>query len=158
MPAACCPSDPNYIAIATLVSSIIFALIAAYIAWRQSQIARNKLKFDLFDKRFKVFDASRNFIQYVAMTRNVNDEKLHDFVAGTIDARWLLDDEIHSYLRDQVFRNATELQGLQLSLQTEPVGEQRNKYIAKESQTWRWMQDQLNVLGEKFEGYLTLSH
>ena len=37
----------------------IIAAIAAWIAFRQFQIARNKLKLDLFDKRMEVYTAVR---------------------------------------------------------------------------------------------------
>lgn len=52
-------ADPHWTAYVTAVVVPVIALIAAWIAFRQWQIARNKLKLDLYDKRMAVCEVVR---------------------------------------------------------------------------------------------------
>lgn len=53
----------------------IIAMLAALIAFRQFQIARNKLKLDLFDKRMEVYSAVREALGNIARQGNLTPEQ-----------------------------------------------------------------------------------
>jgi hypothetical protein len=44
------------------VALVLIPIIGAWIAWQQVRIARAKLHFDLYKKRFAVFEAARRLI------------------------------------------------------------------------------------------------
>jgi hypothetical protein len=51
-----------------LLSPIVTLLVScalAFIAWQQWQVARNKLRLDLFDRRYRVYDATRKFLTWI---------------------------------------------------------------------------------------------
>jgi hypothetical protein len=49
-------------ALGPTVVAVIAAFIAGYIAWRQWRTAHDKLSLDLFEKRFAVYEATKNFL------------------------------------------------------------------------------------------------
>ncbi len=56
----------------------LIAIALAYIAWRQKQIAQNKLKLDLFEKRFKLYQKIEAYIvQAEAIFEQPKDEMKH---------------------------------------------------------------------------------
>ena len=59
---------------ALLVPTI--ALFACYIAWRQWRTAQNKLKLDLFEKRFAVYDTARNLFDSVVTSGKAEDKEM----------------------------------------------------------------------------------
>src|ERR1700678_1205156 len=75
------------------IAVIAIPLVGAWLAWQQVEIARVKLRLDLFDKRFAVFDAARRFLLHVFAHGNTTDEALREYTLGTIDAAFLFDDE-----------------------------------------------------------------
>jgi hypothetical protein len=83
------------------------ALIAVYIAYQQLRANAKKLKLDLFDRRFKVFDETRKVLAQM-YTTGVSDEDLLKFLTGTIEAKFLFGPEIQEY-REEIYRRVTRL-------------------------------------------------
>jgi len=70
----------------TYISAIVLPIIAgiaAWIAFRQSQHARNKLKLDLFDKRMAVFGAVREALGDIARQGALTNEQQLFYLQGT---------------------------------------------------------------------------
>jgi len=44
------------------IATLIVGLAVAIIAWQQWRVAKDKLRLDLFDRRYKVFEATRTFL------------------------------------------------------------------------------------------------
>lgn len=59
------------------------------IAWQQWRVAKNKLRLDLFDRRYKVYDATRTFLIQIAQYNNFEQSELVNFAAGISDAEFL---------------------------------------------------------------------
>jgi hypothetical protein len=88
-------------ALGLTVVAIIAAGIAGYIAWRQWRTAHYRLSFDLYEKRFKVYEAINLFItRATAQERyltHIDIEALHNGIRGGEflfggDARKLVND------------------------------------------------------------------
>ena len=60
--------DPHWTQVLSALLTPTIAVLVAIIAYRQWRTAQNRLKFDLFDRRFAVYDAARNLLSSV-MTR-----------------------------------------------------------------------------------------
>lgn len=54
----------------------LIAIITAYIAYQQYNTNRQKLKLDLYDKRFKVFLGLQSLLIHILQTADVSDEAL----------------------------------------------------------------------------------
>lgn len=99
-----------------LIVTTIIALIVAYIGYLQyrtnrerKEVEEEKLKLDLFDKRFKVFKSTRYLFQKILEFGNMDKQKIREFRLITIDAIFLFDDEIHEYLEKEVHMKALKL-------------------------------------------------
>ena len=51
--------------IATMLAAVVAVVVTGYFAWHQKEIAREKLRLDLYDRRFEIFSSIFDF--YKAM-------------------------------------------------------------------------------------------
>lgn len=151
-------ADPHWTQIFSALLTPTVAILGLYIAYCQYRAAQNKLKMDLFDKRFAVYDASRNLIKSIISSGKAQDDQMHLFLAGTREAKWLFKEEIDYYLNNQLWGKVVDLQTLEAELQSMPVGEDRIKKVHEQSEIKKWMIKQLHELDVKFASYLKLSH
>ena len=139
----------------------LIALIAAMIAlqqWitnkRQQETNVSRLKHELYDKRFAIYDAARTFLRRVITSDEVTNKHLDEYWAGINPARFLLDDELTDYLE---------------KIQNKAVDLQTNKEIGKgpeglapgakeRNELRKWFYTQIKTLNEKFTPYLKLEH
>ena len=154
---------------ASPVITLITALVAGFITFtfnrNQAQLARSqrdialdKLKFDLFERRFSVYEAARNFLVSILTTGKVEGDALLKFVSGMVEARWLLDESVARYLKEDLYAKALDLETLSAELEGLPVGEERNARVHERGEIKRWLNDQFPVLDEKFSPFLKLEH
>jgi hypothetical protein len=135
----------------------MIAILAAIIAYWQWKTARNKLRFDLFDRRFAVYDAARNLLGSI-ITTGVQQDLLFRFEVGTREAKWLFNDEIDRYFKNQLGNNAYILKELVSVLDSLPDAEERSRNINRQSELKQWFGAQYNVLDRYFEPFLKLKH
>jgi hypothetical protein len=139
--------------------AILAALLAGFIAYRQWRVAQNKLKLDLFDRRFNVFTAATKLIRCVTTTGGITDAELQEFVSGIAGAKWLLSSEVDTYLSKQLYDKAIDLQCLQSEIKAIPRGESRAAdNLAKQAELKKFIIKQRNVLEEKFSPFMQIQH
>jgi hypothetical protein len=135
---------------------ILIPLIGAWIAWQQVQIARAKLHFDLYEKRFAVFEAARSLIGEAIRSANLTTSSLNAYTLGTADAVFLLSDDVNKYLRD-VAKHAVALSTMQYAIEPLPVGsQQRVDMSEKIGEETLWFNNQLDELIAHFRPFLKL--
>jgi hypothetical protein len=132
---------------------------AVWVARQQSATARNKLRFDLFEKRFSIYDGARNFLGSIMTSGGVDDGEMQKFLNSTHAAKWIVAQEIADYLEREVYGPAIELQCLEAELEGQPAGDARNSNVARQSEIKRTLNTQFNgQLDVWFEAYLRLKH
>jgi hypothetical protein len=72
--------------------------LGAWIAYKPVRIATAKLNLDLYDKRFKVFDAARNLVVHVLQEGRVDAHEIIRFNVGVLDAVFLFEADVVNYL------------------------------------------------------------
>ena len=103
------------------VATVIAAIVAAGITWHfgrtqariahtqaeiaksQAAIAYDKLKFDLFERRYMIFQAAKSLIQYVTRLKHANEidhHKIDDLQAQLEEARFFFEMDIQVYLAE----------------------------------------------------------
>ncbi|MDA8119039.1 MAG: hypothetical protein M0Z85_03105 [Gammaproteobacteria bacterium] len=82
----------------------IIGLIATYIAWRQHETAKAKLKMDLFDKRYAIFERTWRFLSDIARTEEPKG-LLSDFSNLIPQAGFLFGPAVSEYLEEVSSRN-----------------------------------------------------
>lgn len=152
---SCDPHWTNYLA-ALLVPTV--AVLGSVIAYRQWRTAQNKLKFELFDRRFSVYEASKNLLASIMTSGKAKDEEVFRFLLATREAKWLLNNEVATYLEKELYHKAIDLQTLQATLEGVPLGEERSANVKKQAEIKKWFIAQYEVLDEKFSPFLELQH
>lgn len=151
----CDPHWTTYLS-ALLVPTV--AVLGSIIAYRQWRTAQNKLKLDLFEKRFAVYDSARHLVSSITTHGIVINEEIYKFIAYTREAKWLLNTDIAMYLDEELYRKALHLQALDSQLAGLPVGEARSANVHTQTELKNWILQQYNVLDEKFSPFLRLEH
>lgn len=147
----------DWVPLLTSLMTPLIAGIAIYVAWQQWRTNRQKLKLDLFDKRFAIFQSTRTFLSTVLRDGRVNREDLEKFRMGILDSVFLLDQGTSDYLwglrsiGSKAIMYNTQLEGV-------PVGEKRNELVDNEHREVEKLMDALGDLQEKFKPFLKLDH
>jgi hypothetical protein len=132
------------------------AAVGAWIALQQMYIARVKLQHDLFDRRFKVFDAARKFLVLIVRQGKPTEDQISEYTWGVIDATFLLDKATDDYLAN-LRKEAVKMRTIRAVYDPMPVGEERTRLVHKEGELFTWMNAQLDgPLVEKFAPFLRL--
>lgn len=135
----------------------IIAALAAWIAFRQFQIARNKLKLELFDKRMEVYSAAREALSNIARQGDLTTEQQIQYLQGTGSARWLFGHEVSNYLDTTLWHKIVDLE-LHNTMSKDSEDPERSKHILERAETMKWMIRQHKEFDALVESYLTLKH
>jgi hypothetical protein len=143
---------PWYVALAplfSLASTAIIGAFAAYIGWRQMKTARTKLQFDLYDKRYPIYDSCNRIISELCLNNNVTPESMSRFREETAGAEFIFDNDIGSYI-DKIWWAISDNSDF----------EAENLPGFQDLAFWRarmdWMKRQRTVIDDIFAPYLQL--
>jgi len=84
----------------TVLTIPAIAVLALVIGYGQFALNRNRLKLELFDRRYSVFEATKKFLYSILRDFEVLDEERNLFLENTKGAIFLFDREICDYLDD----------------------------------------------------------
>ena len=152
------PTDPHWTAYLSALLTPIVAVLGTVVALQQWRTARNKLKFDLFQRRLAVYQAAQSFLVSVFRTGKVSDEELSKYATGTREALWLYGPEIVSFFRENIWTKAIDLQCLQAELEGVPKGAERSENVHKQSELKKFLNSRPKAIDEKCEQYLRMYH
>lgn len=141
--------------ICSAIVTLAIGLIAGFIALRQWRTNQNKLKLDLFDRRFAIFDAAMRFIGHVATHAYPKDEALFKFITETGSAAWLFDDAFADYLKD-LHKKGVELSGIELDDSMDR--NERRELILQRRNLKNWFYEQADELRSRATPFLSLAH
>ena len=134
----------------------LISVLGALIAYRQSRIAAAKLNLDLYDRRFKVFNAAREFATVVLLT-DIESNALPKFQASTIDAVFLFNEEIEKYL-DEFGVKILKLQSSKTSLEHATTLKARERFTDEVGSQEKVVTAEMDVLVDKFKPFLKLGN
>jgi hypothetical protein len=127
----------------------------AFIAYQQFQIARAKLKIDLFEKRIAVFNATRQMLGAMVSDGPGELEKVYEFRAAVAAAPFLFDDDVIAYL-EEIDSRAVDLRAIVKRIEKPSTNGDRDSLIDKEAAVQIWFKNQLLEITAKFMPYLGL--
>jgi len=151
-------ADPHWTAYLSALLTPTVAVLGTFIAFQQWRTARNKLKFELFQRRLATYEAVQSFLGSIMTSGKVSDEALSKYAVGTAEVRWLYGSEVSAFLRESVWEKAVDLQCLHAELEGMPVGTERSANVKKQSEIKKYMFSLSKVVDDKFEPFLRLYH
>lgn len=152
-----CP-EPHWTTYSAALLTPVVAIVGSYIAWRQSRTAQNKLKLDLFEKRFAVYHKARTMLGEVMTKGKLSDVGLYEYGAGVREAKWIMDDDVANYLGEELWNKAVQLQTYDAELDGLPVGDKRTQLVHQRAELKKWFNVQYLVLDAKVSKFLKLNH
>ncbi|MEJ0096373.1 MAG: hypothetical protein WDN46_24100 [Methylocella sp.] len=139
-----------------VIVAIVFSGVGAWLAWQQVQIARVKLQHELYDKRYRVYDAARALTADIVVHANASDEAVRQFVIGTSDAVFLFDDDKITQYLEEMRKRAAALQSVQKAFDILAVGsDQKVANADRFAELTSWFDEQLSKgLRDRFKPFL----
>jgi hypothetical protein len=132
--------------------------LGAWIAFKQVRIATAKLNLDLYDRRFKVFEAARSLITQVMREAHVGLKDIRSFSLGVADATFLFESDVERYLtalRKKAIALRTKVE--QLRGMEEP-SERRNALVDQIAELEMDFSVEYEKMIEAFKPYLKLGN
>jgi hypothetical protein len=149
------PNCIQYIqALGPTIVAIVVGVVAGYIAWRQWQTAHQRLRFDLYDKRFAVYDTVRSLISAFRLHGQITDDEFDEFYQGIRGAEFLFDGDTKNFLKDLASMTVTARMRRD-QLQRHPDHPRADQLIAEQENIGAFLQRY--DLEKEFSRYLDLS-
>jgi hypothetical protein len=144
-------------AIATPIVAIAAALIAATIAYRQWKTAHNKLKFDMFEMRFQLY---QELIEHMTVwSENWQmQSSLQEFRALQQKAIYLFSDEVNEYLGNILSPKLNEYAANYAQLHGNNPMKDGPALVHRDLELKVWFQDSRKKMQQVFKDDLKLGH
>lgn len=143
-------------ATAQVVTTLAIATFAVYVAKCQHETARNKLKLDLFDRRYKVYLGIRDLFAVATREARVPNGAFNDYWAATHEGRFLFEADIRDYITE-VRKKIAELRNAQAIMDANRDNgkeKEREAAIEKEHELLTWVNTETEQLAGRFHRYL----
>jgi len=131
---------------------------AVYVAKSQWTTTRNRLRFDLFEKRFAVYQGARHFVGSVLANGTARHEELVKYLHATHAAKWIVSQDIHDYFESELYNPALELERIDSEIDNLRTGEERTRTVEQRKNLRIHFHKQLDQLDTRFSPYLQLKH
>lgn len=146
----------SVMAILIPVITILIAVIVAWTGYQQYRVAKEKLKFDLFEKRFSVYKGVQIFLSQIMQKGELNLDSVWELQKATEEAKFLFEDEIPKYI-DSIRNKALKMWAIQSKSKNMPTGDGKNNFIDKEGTLFTELTNELSTLSQVFMPYLKFS-
>jgi hypothetical protein len=155
-PAAC---NPAWVGFVSALGTPIVALIVALITGGQWWTARNRLKRDLFARRLRVYEQTRDFLARHMALGQLEDKEITEFAIRTRVSKWLFNPAIAAYLENEIAKAAMDVNSLQSEYDALTSEDDRKENIDRQRQLKEWLDKQIyHVIDRKFSPFLKLKH
>jgi hypothetical protein len=134
----------------------LIAIIAVSIAWRQWSTARYRLRLDLFDRRLAIHSTALDLIGAVSVSGEVRSRDFVQLLAGTRQARWLLNKKMQAYFDDEMIPKVIRFQSLCSELNGLSDAKSRARNLEAQDELKDWIIQQRAVIDSKFDRYLRM--
>jgi len=146
------------IATATAVTTAVVAVLVAITTWGQWVTNRARLRHELFDRRYAVYEQITGFIADILISGRVPAGEPEGFSRRTRTAYFVFacDNEVKVLVR-QIYEKAVELHALEATGES-LRDEERTKNIEAQRVLKNWFEQTLGSLEGRFEKYFKLTH
>jgi hypothetical protein len=132
------------------------AILGSFIAYEQWRTNRGRLKHELFNRRYEVYQSIARFMAKIVQTGKVEPGEDIVFLVNTKMAYFLFDKEVSEVTR-QIYKKAADLYAL-VAVQGQVTGDDLTKNVKKQRELVDWFSDELGKIEARFDKFLRLSH
>jgi hypothetical protein len=151
------PTWVQYVqALGPAMVAVVAAGIAGYIAWKQWKTAHDRLRLDMYQRRFAVYDAARRLINMTMITGQPTAEDLGAFYDGIRGAEFLFDGETKKFVH-KIGTMALKAMNVRARLQRSPDHPDVDKLIDQEQDMVLFLVEEGSKLEGMFARYLDIA-
>ncbi|MBP7482680.1 MAG: hypothetical protein KA788_09115 [Lacunisphaera sp.] len=146
--------DATTLALIISVSSLFISASVAWIQNKNQQIAAEKLKLELFEKRFAVYQAAQKLLTQVLQDGDIKELKyIFEYRRDTQVAYFLFDQEIVTYL-SSLDKKALDLWAKNEKARAMDIGDERVRLSIEANGIAHELINELPELQKAFEPFL----
>jgi len=146
---------PIWLQITLGVSASLIAIFGAYISYKQWKLSAYKLKHDLFERRWAIYASAHDLIAITLNgTKNERVDAFKELKRKTISGQFLLPKKVCDYL-NWLLDEVSKFTLLENKI-ANPTDDKASIEL-EHSQQYKKIENQANVLANKFKEYLELS-
>lgn len=149
--------EKDWIDVVSSFGIVIVGFITAYIAFRQHKNDTARLKLNVYDKRFEVYQAIREYFSVIFRDGTVSLEDLQQFWIKTTQAEFLFGREVNDK-REELYKKGVRLSFVEGRLEDNnlEVGEERNKLADESYDLLNWFDEESKKVSSLFAKYLKI--
>jgi hypothetical protein len=152
------PPRVDYFALLLPLATFFLSVAVGIVALLQWRLAHNKLRLDLFDRRYKIYEATSKFVDAIVNdSAHDVDSHLNDFNAGTSNAEFLFDTDVLNYIQ-QVRTHAVGMRTACVLYESQPEGDERTRNVQRYEADLLWLIEQSTAMTKTFAPYLGFSN
>jgi hypothetical protein len=136
---------------------LVVAASVALIAYRQWRTEQNKLKLELFDRRWKIYGDVNEVLGHIFREADADLPVISQYSKAIRDVDFLFNKEIYEYF-DELRKKIILLRTSRERFSPLPVGEERTRWVNENHETLMWIVGQSDVLKEKVRPFLHITH
>jgi hypothetical protein len=131
----------------------LIAVLAAYIAWQQWRTNNLRLKHELFERRYKLYEVITSFLANILARGRVDPNSEMQFLRDTKTVIFLFDKRTQQFIQE-IYHQAVELYTLG-KMENSLGGQQLGNNIDKQREIKDWFSEQLNTCTVRFSPFLS---
>lgn len=136
----------------------MIALLAGLIAYLQWRTNANRLKSELFDRRYEQFVIIRDFLGHIRGSGKCDRDVWEECHSATRGMRFILNKKVAEHIDRSILDPASELDTLGAEEKGLPMGDARSLNIQRQREIKNELERELVALEERFSGLLQLQH
>lgn len=134
-------------------ATLLAAVAVGFFAYQQWRVTHDKLRFDLFDRRYRIYEATRKFLISIN-NGNFTDQQLTEFYTSTSGVEFLFGEDVEFCL-EKIRQEAIEMRFLTVQFSSQQITvEKHEQNVEKHRQKQLWLYDQIKEIKKLFEPYL----
>lgn len=132
---------------------VLIGMFTAWTAWSQYSINKEKLKLDLFEKRFSIFKATRKFLSIVLRDAEISLEDIYEYRANTSEVDFFFKKDVIDYLKE-IDNRALKLRTLEEKIKDLSKGDELSKKVENIDECLEFFESKLPELKTVFNPYM----
>ena len=129
----------------------VIAIIVAYIAYQQWKTNKQRLRAELYDRKFTVYEILTDTIGEVMRNGDISDEQLEKFNVQRRKSHFLLGKKVPEFL-EEIYGKLVNLQTMNRASPDEKARNAKERGDIK-----KWLYDQISIAREKFKEDLSVA-
>ena len=145
------PASNDLIDILSALLTPTIAIAAVVIGFLQWHLHRSKLRYELFDRRYGVFNKITTFIKLNIINPSLSDTQCLEFLQETKGTGFLFSEDAEQFV-NELYEKAIDLQ----TFDAEAKAGNTAEHAKERNETKKWFKQQLHTVDSRFRSFLSL--